>query len=321
MSEYNCIVVLGPTAVGKTYIGVNIASHFDLPVISADSRQVYKGLDLGSGKDLDEYTVTVKNADGSEEKKEVPHYLIDIASLDQEYNVFNYQMDFYKVFNSLDKIPVVVGGTGMYLDAVIRGYDFVYVPENAELRKDFENKSLEELGQMLLKLKPDLHNKSDLLERERVIRALEIQLYMKSSECVLLRKKQLMRPVIKPYVIGTTVSRDVLHKNIKIRLRERIEHGMIEEVEGLHKNGASWERLEKLGLEYRFVSQYLEGKISSKEEMEELLYHAISQFAKRQETWFRGMQKKGVTINWLPLMEDKKERLKVALCEVQSKVF
>ena len=321
MSEYNCIVVLGPTAVGKTYIGVNIASHFDLPVISADSRQVYKGLDLGSGKDLDEYTVTVKNADGSEEKKEVPHYLIDIASLDQEYNVFNYQMDFYKVFNSLDKIPVVVGGTGMYLDAVIRGYDFVYVPENAELRKDFENKSLEELGQMLLKLKPDLHNKSDLLERERVIRALEIQLYMKSSECELLRKKQLMRPVIKPYVIGTTVSRDVLHKNIKIRLRERIEQGMIEEVEGLHKNGASWERLEKLGLEYRFVSQYLEGKISSKEEMEELLYHAISQFAKRQETWFRGMQKKGVTINWLPLMEDKKERLKVALCEVQSKVF
>lgn len=321
MSEYNCIVVLGPTAVGKTYIGVNIASHFDLPVISADSRQVYKGLDLGSGKDLDEYTVTVKNADGSEEKKEVPYYLIDIASLDQEYNVFNYQMDFYKVFNSLDKIPVVVGGTGMYLDAVIRGYDFVYVPENAELRKHFENKSLEELGQMLLKLKPDLHNKSDLLERERVIRALEIQLYMKSSECELLRKKQLMRPVIKPYVIGTTVSRDVLHKNIKIRLRERIELGMIEEVEGLHKNGASWERLEKLGLEYRFVSQYLEGKISSKEEMEELLYHAISQFAKRQETWFRGMQKKGVTINWLPLMEDKKERLKVALCEVQSKVF
>ncbi len=321
MNEYNCIVVLGPTAVGKTYIGVNIASHFDLPVISADSRQVYKGLDLGSGKDLEEYTVSVKNADGSEEKKEVPHYLLDIATLDEEYNVFNYQQDFYKVFKALKKIPVVVGGTGMYLDAVIRGYDFVPVPQNAELRKSFENKSLEELGKMLLDLKPDLHNKSDLLERERVIRALEIQLFMKSKECEELRKGQLSRPLIKPFIIGTTLPRDILHKNIKTRLRERIEEGMIEEVEGLHKNGASWERLEKLGLEYRFVSQYLEGKISSKEEMEELLYHAISQFAKRQETWFRGMQKKGVTINWLPLMEDKKERLKVALCEVKSKVF
>lgn len=329
--NYNCIVLLGPTAVGKTSIGVNIAHHYSQPVISADSRQTYKGLDIGSGKDISEYTVEEKLSDGSIKKVQIPYYLIDVATLDKEYNVFNYQQDFYKTFslltadnNSSGKkcVPVVIGGTGMYLDSVIRGYDFVPVEENIQLREELEKKSLEELGQMLINLKPDLHNKSDLLIRERVVRAIEIALFMQSPECVELRKTLTPRPDIKPFVLGTTLPRPLVHSNIEKRLRERIENeGMIEEIQNLHNSGVSWERLEKLGLEYRFVSLYLEGKIESQEEMFEQLKHAITQFAKRQETWFRGMEKKGVFIHWLPPVLDKEERYKAALSLINDNVM
>ncbi|MBO4404765.1 MAG: tRNA (adenosine(37)-N6)-dimethylallyltransferase MiaA, partial [Treponema sp.] len=281
----------------------------------ADSRQVYKGLDIGRGQDISEYTVLKTDDNGTQFTKQIPYHLIDIATLKEEYNVFSYQTDFYRVFDSIRKknqTAFVVGGTGMYLDAVLRGYDFVPVPENKTLRLELEEKSLEELGQQLLKLKPDLHNKSDLLLRERVVRAIEIELFMKSPECAELRKTLPPRPDIKPLVLGTTLSRPMLHENIKKRLLERIEGGMIDEVEKLHKEGASWERLEKLGLEYRYVSLYLEGKIGSKEEMTELLNHAINQFAKRQETWFRGMERKGCKIHWLPEVPGKAERFEAA---------
>ena len=317
-SKINCVVLLGPTAVGKTSLGVRLADSFGWEIISADSRQVYKGLDIGSGKDLKEYTVTKTDADGNSVQKQIPYHLIDVADLKDEYNVFNYQSDFYGIFRKLEsekKTAFVVGGTGMYLDSVIRGYDFVPVEENTELRKELASKSLEELAQMLLELKPDLHNKSDLLIRERVVRAIEIELFMKSPECEKLRKTLPVRPQINSLVLGTTIDRDELHKNTKKRLLERIDEGMIEEVENLHKNGVSWERLYKLGLEYRFVSEYLQGKAGTKEEMILHLNHAINQFAKRQETWFRGMEKKGVTIHWLPKVPDKQLRFDAA-CKI-----
>lgn len=331
--KYNCIVLLGPTAVGKTSIGVSLAHHYGQPVISADSRQTYKGLDIGSGKDISEYTVEEKTSDGKIKKVQIPYYLIDVATLDKEYNVFNYQQDFYRIFtqltsgnNSADEknkcVPVVIGGTGMYLDSVIRGYDFVPVEENRHLREELEKKSLEELGKMLIELKPELHNKSDLLIRERVVRAIEIAMFMQSPECVELRKTLTPRPDINPFVIGTTLPRPLVHANIEKRLRERIENeGMIEEIKNLHEKGVSWERLEKLGLEYRFVSLFLEGKIESQEEMFSQLKHAITQFAKRQETWFRGMEKKGVFIHWLPPVLDKEERYKAALSLINDNVM
>lgn len=310
--DYNCVVVLGPTAVGKTSIGVQIAHKFGGEIISADSRQTYKGLDIGSGKDLCEYCVDGKN---------IPYHLIDITDLSMEYNVFHYQQDFYKVFTDLinrNVLPVIVGGTGMYLDAVVRNYDFVLVPENAELRKELEEKSLEELDEILLSLKPDLHNKSDLLERDRVIRAIEIATCMNSPEADVIRSKMIARPDIRPLIIGTTFDRNLVRQNIEIRLKERLDNGLVEEVEGLHNSGFSWERLEKLGLEYRFCSLFLQGKIKSKDELFEKLNIAIRQFAKRQETWFRGMEAKGVEINWLPAVQDKNVRISAALSLVEK---
>lgn len=320
MDKYNCIVVLGPTAVGKTSIGVHLASNLNGEIISADSRQTYKGLDIGSGKDLCEFFV-----DG----KSIPYHLIDVADLSQEYNVFNFQQDFYKVFPDVifrGKLPVIVGGTGMYLDSVIRGYDLVPVPENSELRLELDKKSLFELDEILISLKPDLHNKSDLLIRERVVRAIEIALYMKENKEFTSQSEDVagkftvQRPDIRPLIMGTTFDRLKVRENISIRLKERLSNGMIEEVENLHKSGVSWERLEKLGLEYRYCSLYLEGKISSKEDLFEKLFVAIRQFAKRQETWFRGMEKKGVKINWLPAVQDKNKRMKAAL-ELAKKYF
>ena len=311
MGKYNCIVLLGPTAVGKTSIGVQLAYQFNGEIISADSRQTYRGLDIGSGKDLCEYTVN---------GTPVPYHLIDIAYLSQEYNVFQYQLDFYRIFPqviSRGKLPVVVGGTGMYLDAVIRNYDLVDVPENKELRKSLEGKSLEELGRMYLELKPDLHTKNDLLERERVIRGIEIAL-CQGEEAQEIRKRMIVRPDIRPLIIGTTFEREKIRQNIYRRLVERIDEGMIAEVKHLHSDGCSWERLEKLGLEYRYCSLFLQGKIASVEEMPQQLFIAIRQFAKRQETWFRFMEKNGVKINWLPAVPDKKIRIDAAVQLVKT---
>lgn len=302
----NTVVLLGPTAVGKTWLGVQLARHFGWDIISADSRQVYKGLDLGSGKDINEY---------SEGGAPVPYHLIDITTLASEYNVFNFQQDFYKIFSDnqkQNKMSFIVGGTGMYIDSVVRDYELIPVPENPELHKQLMDTSLEELAKQLLSLKPDLHNKSDLVLKDRVVKALEIELFKKSPEGKAVLEEKNSRPKVKPFVMGTTINRKELHSNIEKRLFERIDQGMIEEVEKLHKE-FSWERLEKLGLEYRYVSFFLEGKIQAKKEMSDELYHAICQFAKRQETWFRGMERKGVEIHWLPDDNDKQVKLKAAL--------
>lgn len=311
----NCVVLLGPTAVGKTSLGVQLAAEYGWEIISADSRQVYKGLDLGSGKDINEYSA------GS---KKIAYHLIDITTLASEYNVFSYQQDFYSLFKTMrseGKMPFIVGGTGMYVDSVVRGYDFVPVEENKDLRAELDKLSLEELGKKLLELRPNLHNKSDLLIRERVVRAIEIETFRQSPECAELKKRTGPRPQIDSFVIGTTLERDVLRQNIKLRLIERIEAGMIEEVSSLHEQGFSWERLEKLGLEYRYVSLFLEGKIDSVQTMTDELYHAICQFAKRQETWFRGMERKGVKINWLPRTSDRKARFDAARQLIEDNVL
>ncbi len=291
--KYNSIVLLGPTASGKTSLAVRLAYNFNLEIISADSRQVYKGLDLGSGKDLDEYNYSGKN---------IPYHLIDVTDLNSEYNVFDFTKDFYRAFKNItgrNIIPLIAGGTGMYLDAVIRKYELVEVPENPEFHQNLLSKPLEELSKLLLSLKPDLHNKTDLEDKARVIKAIEIASYMQSDEYLKNKEELLKRPDIQPLILGTSLERPLLRKNIKKRLDERFSQGMIEEVENLHKQGFSYERMERLGLEYRFISEYLEGKITSKEELSEKLYTAICQFAKRQETWFRGMERKGVKINWL----------------------
>lgn len=291
--KYNSIVLLGPTASGKTSLAVRLAYNFNLEIISADSRQVYKGLDLGSGKDLDEYNYSGKN---------IPYHLIDVTDLNSEYNVFDFTKDFYRAFKNItgrNIIPLIAGGTGMYLDAVIRKYELVEVPENPEFHQNLLSKPLEELSKLLLSLKPDLHNKTDLEDKARVIKAIEIASYMQSDEYLKNKEELLKLPDIQPLILGTSLERPLLRKNIKKRLDERFAQGMIEEVENLHKQGFSYERMERLGLEYRFISEYLEGKITSKEELSEKLYTAICQFAKRQETWFRGMERKGVKINWL----------------------
>lgn len=303
MKDYNCIVVLGPTAVGKTSIGVALANHFDGEVISADSRQTYCKLDIGSGKDICEYQV-----DG----KKIPYHLIDIVSLPTEYNVYNYQQDFYKVFKdviSRGKMPVIVGGTGMYLDAIIRDYQLVILPENEKLHQELLNTPLEELAARLLKEQPELHTKCDLLEKDRVIKALEI-IEAKKNGVV---STSVDRPEIKPLIIGTTLERPQIWEHISIRLQERLDNGMLEEVQSIHDSGITWERLEKLGLEYRYCSLFLQGKIQSKQELFEKLFIAIRQFAKRQETWFRMMEKNGVKINWLEKITDKQSRINQAI--------
>ncbi|MBD5443164.1 MAG: tRNA (adenosine(37)-N6)-dimethylallyltransferase MiaA [Treponema sp.] len=306
MAEYNSVVVLGPTAVGKTAIGVQIALKYNGEIISADSRQTYKGLDIGSGKDLKEYFVS---------GRQIPFHLIDVATLDKEYTVFHYQQDFYRVFPEIlnrSALPVVVGGTGMYLDAIIRNYDLIDVPENKELRSSLEKKNLEELGKMYLSLRPDLHTKADLLERDRVVRGIEIAL-CKGEEARKIRERMIARPDIRPFIIGTTFDREKIRENIYCRLLERIDEGMIEEVENLHNQGVPYERLEKLGLEYRYCALYLQGKYQTRDEMVEKLFISIRQFAKRQETWFRFMEKNGVKINWLPPVQDKQTRIDAAL--------
>ena len=308
--NYNCVVILGPTAVGKTGVGVGVADYYNGQIISADSRQVYKGLDIGSGKDLDEYILDK----GKSTERKIPYHLIDNADVKDEYNVFNYQKDFYKVFSELQSkniLPVIVGGTGMYLDSIVRGYDLVEVPTNQELRKTLAGKNEIELTQILSELKQKagskLHNSTDITERHRLLRAIEIEVFMqeKKSNPQLNEyrnsqdEKMPNRPEIKPIIIGTTFERNILRENVTRRLKQRLQEGMIDEVKTIHDSGISWERLERLGLEYRFVSEFLQGKILTEQELFEKLNTAIHQFVKRQETWFRGMERKGVNIFWL----------------------
>jgi tRNA dimethylallyltransferase len=281
----NLIVILGPTASGKTHLAAKLAYDLHGEIISADSRQVYKNMDIGTGKDLNQYIIN---------DRRIPYHLIDIVAPESEFNLFEFQNRFYKIFSELIEkkiLPVLVGGTGLYLESVLTGYNMPHAPMDQELRKDLNIKSKDELQKMLLALKPQLHNKTDLEDSERLIRAIEIERARSA-------KDQTQKPDINAVVFGIRWERSTLRQRITVRLKERLEQGMIEEVIKLHTAGLTWTKLESFGLEYRFISQYLQRKITF-DEMTNKLNTAIHQFAKRQETWFRRMEKKGIIINWL----------------------
>lgn len=292
---YDLILVTGPTASGKTSLAVALANRLKGEVISADSRQVYRGMDIGTGKDYDDYII-----DG----ERIPCHLIDIAEPGYKYNVFEYQRDFFKVYKSLKErkvFPVVCGGSGMYADSIIKGYKMIEVPPDSGLRTRLEKKSLEELTGILSSMK-NLHNVTDVDTKKRAIRAIEIEHYSRNKKA---NRSQM--PELNSLVIGVSLDRDVRRRRITERLRKRLESGMIEEVEGLLKKGIDPDMLVYYGLEYKYITLYLQGQLSY-EKMANDLEVAIHQFAKRQMTWFRGMEKKGTRIHWIDgelLMDEK----------------
>ena len=305
MTPYNLVTILGPTACGKTSLAVALADRLQTAVVSADSRQVYRSMDLGTGKDLGEYMV-----DG----RSVPYRLIDIVDAGYKYNVFEYQRDFLKVYEELrseGQLPVLCGGTGMYLESVLRGYRLVEVPENKVLRDSLTDKSLEELTTILSGYK-QLHNTTDVDTCKRAIRAIEIEEYYREND-VNVREF----PEIKSLTIGLDVSRELRRERISRRLRERLELGMVDEVKDILAKGVSSEDLIYYGLEYKYLTMYVIGQLTY-DEMVAQLEIAIHQFAKRQMTYFRGMERRGVTIHWIDAelsTEEKVERI----CHMLSK--
>ena len=256
--------------------------------MSADSRQVYRGMDIGTGKDLGEYIV-----DGIP----VPYHVIDVAEPGHLFSVFEFQQRFYECFREITargRMPLVVGGTGLYIESILREYRMMPVPENAALREELEALGMWGSGSEAPYLNPALHNTTDLTGRERLIRAIEIAEHTSKHGS----RDEIERPDIVPLVIGVRWDRNVLRERITKRLKERLEQGMIEEVQRLHDSGIPWERLDEMGLEYRYVSLYLQGKLTY-EEMFKTLNIRIHQFAKRQDTWFRGMERRGITIRWI----------------------
>ena len=287
-TKYNLIAIVGPTASGKTSAAVRLAALMGSEIISADSRQVYRGMDLGTGKDLHEFTVNGVS---------VPYHMIDIVDPGYEFNLFEYQKRFYECFTALRArgiVPVLVGGTGLYIEAVIKGYEMVHVPVNDSLREELEGLDMAALEARLKTLTPRVHNTTDLLNRNRLVRAIEIADYSAHGG----ERKKPSAPDIRPFVIGVRWQRDVLQQRITTRLRERFEAGMVDEVRRLHASGTSWERLAFLGLEYRYISLYLQGDLTY-EEMFTTLNTRIRRFAKRQETWFRKMERQGTVIHWV----------------------
>ncbi len=282
IQEYNLLVILGPTASGKTRIGVRLAMALGGEIISADSRQVYRGMDIGTGKDLKEY--------GS-----VPYHLIDIVDPGYEFSVFEFQRHFSRAWAEIQgrgKLPILVGGTGLYLDAILRKYRMTEVPANYELRKESAKSPLEDLAARLKAANPKLHNTTDLLDRERVIRAIEIAEYKREAE------DGFPLPELKPVVFGILWPREALHQRISQRLRERMNQGMIEEGKRLLGSGVSSRTLDFYGLEYRFIARYLAGDLNRNDFFQKL-GSAIRQLAKRQETWFRRMERQGILVHWV----------------------
>lgn len=297
--KYDLITIIGPTASGKTPLAANLADRLHTEIISGDSRQVYRRMDLGTGKDLVDYVV-----DG----RPVPYHLIDIVEPGSKYNVFEYQRDFLKAYQEIiakGKIPVLCGGTGMYIESVLKGYRLLPVPENPELRASLEGKSLEELTKILQNYKK-LHNSTDIDTAKRAIRAIEIEEYYKQQP-----PEYREFPTLKSLIIGVDINRELRREKITRRLKQRLEEGMVEEVRGLLAEGIHPDDLIYYGLEYKFLTQYVIGELTY-DEMFLQLETAIHQFAKRQMTWFRGMERRGFTIHWLDAtlpMEEKTEQI------------
>ena len=297
--KIDLITILGPTASGKTPLAAALADRLGTEIISGDSRQVYRRMDLGTGKDLVDYTV---------EGRQVPYHLIDIVEPGYKYNVFEYQRDFLKAYQEItakNKLPILCGGTGMYIESVLKGYRLLPVPENPELRASLEGKSLEELTGILEGYKK-LHNSTDVDTAKRAIRAIEIEEYYKQQPA-----EYREFPSLKSLIIGVDIDRELRREKITRRLKQRLDEGMVEEVRGLLAEGIDPENLIYYGLEYKFLTQYAIGELTF-EEMFHQLETAIHQFAKRQMTWFRGMERRGFTIHWLDAtlpMEEKIEQI------------
>lgn len=287
MNKAKLPIIIGPTASGKTRLAAFVANAIDAEIISADSRQVYRGMDLGTGKDYEDYIIN---------NITIPYHLIDIVDAGYKYNLFEFQQDFKNAYLDIkqrQKQALVCGGTGLYVESIIKNYSLYEVPEDAEFRNACELRSFEELVHELEQYKT-MHNKSDLDSKKRLIRALEIARFESRNE---IRKTE---PIFEfePIVIGVDISRDVRRNRIETRLKNRITSGMIEEVEKLISQGVSPEVLIYYGLEYKYLTQFVTGIISRKQ-MEEELCIAIFQFAKRQMTWFRGMERRGIHIHWI----------------------
>lgn len=299
------VTILGPTASGKTTLATRLAHTIGGEIISADSRQVYRNMDIGTGKDLADYVV-----DG----KKIPYHLIDIAEAGTKYNLYQYQHDFHVAYQDIvsrDERPILCGGTGLYLEAVLKGYELSPVPQNAELRERLEGKSLAELTQMLADLKAQtgtvMHNTTDVDSCQRAIRAIEIETY-NIEHATALRTM----PGIDSLIIGVNIERDERRRKITARLEQRLDEGMVEEVRVLLDSGIAADDLIYYGLEYKFITEYIIGKLTY-EEMFRQLEIAIHQFAKRQMTWFRGMERRGTTIHWVDASLPMNEKLKEVL--------
>ena len=300
MQNQKMITILGPTASGKTAVAAALALRTGGEIISADSRQVYRRMDIGTGKDLADYTIG---------DVRIPYHLIDIAEPGTKYNLFQYQQDFHEAYDEIrsrGKLPILCGGTGLYIEAVLGGYSLSPVPQNQALRDSLEGKSLEELTRMLVELKrqngSNMHNRTDVDTAQRAIRAIEIETYNLEHPT-----PERQMPPVESLIIGINIDRELRREKITRRLKARLDDGMCDEIQGLIDGGVNPEDLIYYGLEYKFITEYVIGR-TSYEEMFRQLEIAIHQFAKRQMTWFRGMERRGFTIHWIDAaqsMEDK----------------
>ena len=295
------ITILGPTASGKTSLAAHLAYEIDAEIISADSRQVYRGMTIGTGKDLEDYMI---------KDRQIPYHLIDICEPGTKYNLFRYQEDFIKLYADMmqrGKQAILCGGTGLYIESVLKGYHLSPVPQNQELRDALADKSLEELTEMLKRLKQQsgsmMHNKTDVDSCQRAIRAIEIETYNLEHPT-----EDRTFPAIESIIIGVAIDRDARRAKISGRLQKRLDSGMIDEVKGLLDAGIPAADLIYYGLEYKYITEYIIGKIGF-EEMFRRLEIAIHQFAKRQMTWFRGMERRGFTIHWVDALLPMEEKV------------
>lgn len=301
MQNQKMITILGPTASGKTSVAAALALRTGGEIISADSRQVYRRMDIGTGKDLADYTIGDVH---------IPYHLIDIAEPGTKYNLFQYQQDFHQAYDlirSRGKLPILCGGTGLYIEAVLGGYSLSPVPQNQALRDGLEGKSLEELTRMLAELKrqngSNMHNRTDVDTAQRAIRAIEIETYNLEHPT-----PERQMPQVESLIIGINIDRELRREKITRRLKARLDEGMCDEIQGLIDGGINPEDLIYYGLEYKFITEYVIGRISY-EEMFRQLEIAIHQFAKRQMTWFRGMERRGFTIHWIDAAQSMEDKL------------
>lgn len=305
MQNQKMITILGPTASGKTSVAAALALRTGGEIISADSRQVYRRMDIGTGKDLADYTIGDVH---------IPYHLIDIAEPGTKYNLFQYQQDFHTAYNDIrsrGKLPILCGGTGLYIEAVLGGYSLSPVPQNPKLRESLEGKSLDQLTQMLVQLKQkngsNMHNRTDVDTAQRAIRAIEIETYDLEHPT-----PERQMPQVDSLVIGINIDRELRREKITRRLKARLEEGMCDEIRSLIDGGVNPDDLIYYGLEYKFVTEYVVGK-TSYEEMFRQLEIAIHQFAKRQMTWFRGMERRGYTIHWIDAAQSMDEKVEAIM--------